>query len=452
MAKNKRTTPAPPLPPSPPTLTPSPKAVAGGSSPDKFLIFAEEGSIPQPIVSSPSTPDHVIVKDYSDEEDYEEDEVDYSASRGNSRSFHSPVPPSIGNNLDITLNSASRVLPLSGSGHLVIPVTTPTKRRSSPVPALQHNFLGLVEVDHNLPNVISSPTEAPHSGTPHSHALSPGFKALNNIISSSWKCEASLAIHESGWLVYRFKNIDDKRAVLANGPYLIYGRPLILKAMPKYFDFGTDETSCVPVWVKFPNLSLKCWSPRCLAKIASKVLVELDLLTDLKSSIVINLPNGATLNQPVIYKTLPRFCKLCKVLGHKTGACTPPLKPVVASPVGKHNHPATTTNKDRSVFDRLGPVDEPSLGKAKGQIADHVSTIHPSSKAPAVLSSGATCTPDYNSPIIIHEKELARATPSRTDPNEVPVGIATKRGQRRSLSRASGSGSGGRVLPSPAII
>ena len=58
---------------------------------------------------------------------------------------------------------------------------------------------------------------------------SPGFKALKNIISSSWKCEASLAIHESGWLVYRFNNIDDKLAVLANGPYLIYGRPLILK-------------------------------------------------------------------------------------------------------------------------------------------------------------------------------------------------------------------------------
>jgi len=155
-----------------------------------------------------------------------------------------------------------------------------------------------------------------------------GLKALSNIISSTWRCEASLAIHKSGWLVYRFKTVDDKLTVLANGPYLVYGRPLIPKAMPKYFDFGTDEMSCVPVWVKFPNLPLKCWSSRCLSKIASKlgkpiqsdqltfnmsrisyarVLMELDLLADLKSSIVINLPNGATLNQPVIYETLPRF-------------------------------------------------------------------------------------------------------------------------------------------------
>ncbi|KAL3573172.1 hypothetical protein D5086_027076 [Populus alba] len=161
---------APPLPPSPPSLTPSPKVVAGGSSPDKFLFFAKEGAVPQPIVSSPSTPDHVIVEDCSDEEDFEEDEVDYSASGGNSRSFHSPVPPSTGNNLDITLNSASRVLPISGSGYSVIPEPSPTERRSSPVPPLQHTSPGLVEVDHNLPNVISLPTEAPHSGAPQSPA------------------------------------------------------------------------------------------------------------------------------------------------------------------------------------------------------------------------------------------------------------------------------------------
>ncbi|KAJ6917772.1 hypothetical protein NC652_019947 [Populus alba x Populus x berolinensis] len=173
--------------------------------------------------------------------------------------------------------------------------------------------------------------------------------------------------------------------------------------MPEYFSFGKDEMACVPVWVKFPNLPLKCWSPRCLAKIASKlgtpiqsdqltcnmlrisyarVLVELDLSVDLKSSIAINLPNGTTLNQPVIYETLPRFCTLCKVLGHKTGACTPPPKPVVARPVDKQNHPATTTNKDRSVFNRLGPVDgqigvATSQGKANGQIGESSHSYDP---------------------------------------------------------------------------
>ncbi|KAJ6912008.1 hypothetical protein NC652_022326 [Populus alba x Populus x berolinensis] len=90
--------------------------VARLGCPDKFLIFVEEGSVPQPIVSSPSTPDHVIVEDCSDKDDYDEDEVDYSAFGGNSKFFRSPVPPSTSNNLDVTLNNVSRVSPLSGPG------------------------------------------------------------------------------------------------------------------------------------------------------------------------------------------------------------------------------------------------------------------------------------------------------------------------------------------------
>ena len=249
----------PPLPPSLPILSPSPKTVTSGSSPNKFLILAEEGSSPQPVASSPSTPDRVLVEECLDEEDYKDEVVDYSISG------RPTVTPSSGNNLDAAFNSASRVLPLNGSGHSVIPVSTSTKRSSPPVTALPQTSPGLVEVDH------SSPTTVPHSGTspapiekwrdlfasnrntttgpkfPHFSAScndlpcdlssddldnnynvwqsclvgyvagkSSRFKALSNIISSSWKCEASLTIHESGWLVYRFKNIDDKLAVLVN--------------------------------------------------------------------------------------------------------------------------------------------------------------------------------------------------------------------------------------------
>jgi hypothetical protein len=39
--------------------------------------------------------------------------------------------------------------------------------------------------------------------------------------------------------------------------------------MLKFFDFSSEEMSRVPVWVKFPNLSLCCWSPICLSKITS---------------------------------------------------------------------------------------------------------------------------------------------------------------------------------------
>ncbi|KAL9384526.1 hypothetical protein Peur_021536 [Populus x canadensis] len=162
---------APPLTPPPPfptpsVPTPSSRAVTGGSSPDKFLIFAEEGSTPSPIVTSPSTLDHVLIEDCSDEDDYDEDEVDYSASRGSSKFFRSPVPLSTGPNLDAPRNSVSRVSPLSGSRQSVVPAAIYLKKGLSPVLAPQPTS----PAGHNLPTVVSSPIEAPPSGTSHSPA------------------------------------------------------------------------------------------------------------------------------------------------------------------------------------------------------------------------------------------------------------------------------------------
>ncbi|KAL9343394.1 hypothetical protein Peur_063825 [Populus x canadensis] len=93
MAKNKRNTrrppahnqqlhdnyvlalPASPLPPPPPPLLPSP-----------------------PILTPSPT---AVAEDCSDEDNYDEDEVDYSTSGGSSKLFRSPVPPSTGNNLAV---------------------------------------------------------------------------------------------------------------------------------------------------------------------------------------------------------------------------------------------------------------------------------------------------------------------------------------------------------------
>ena len=147
---------------------------------------------------------------------------------------------------------------------------------------------------------------------------SPGYRALNSIISNVWKCEATLTIHDSGWLIYKFKTEEDKLTVLRGGPYLVYGRPLVLRPMTKFFNFSSDEMSRVPVWVKFPSLPLCCWSPVCLSKIASvigkpiqydqltsnlsrmsyaRVLVEIDLLEELRHSVEISLPESPTLHQ-----------------------------------------------------------------------------------------------------------------------------------------------------------
>jgi len=74
-----------------------------------------------------------------------------------------------------------------------------------------------------------------------------GFRALNNSISNTWNCEAALFVHDSGWLIYRFNRVEDKLVVLSGGPYLVFGRPLMLRPMPQFFNFSTKEMSRVLV-------------------------------------------------------------------------------------------------------------------------------------------------------------------------------------------------------------
>jgi len=53
----------------------------------------------------------------------------------------------------------------------------------------------------------------------------------------------------------------------------------------------------------------------------ARVLIEVDLMGDLPSSVNVVLPNGSNLAQQVLYESLPRFCKSCHVLGHSENAC-----------------------------------------------------------------------------------------------------------------------------------
>ncbi|XP_034893439.1 uncharacterized protein [Populus alba] len=130
--------------------------------------------------------------------------------------------------------------------------------------------------------------------------------------------------------------------VLGSGPYAIFCRPLVLQIMPEFFDFQFAEITSMPTWVRFPNLLLRCWNNICLSKIASmvgkpihcdsptaqmsrisyaRVLIDIDLFTELKTSVNVMLPNGTLLVQNLVYESLPRFCKHCKSLGHSTLTC-----------------------------------------------------------------------------------------------------------------------------------
>ncbi|XP_011016272.1 PREDICTED: uncharacterized protein LOC105119785, partial [Populus euphratica] len=391
---------------------------------DHHVISSPHGSEPQHHTDPSPSINHVLVDDWSDEEDLEDEEVDFDSSpedyAGGSKFFTSPVvsvppvhvasspsaqPTAVGS--PVVVQSVDVASPVSGQPDVVVKATcttsVPTNSKSAPV---DHVVSG--NSNHSEPSssswrnlFVSNRDNTRCPKLLHYSALtdtrgcnlfdddldikcdlwkrclvgyiagrSPGFKALQNLIVNTWQCEASITIHDSGWLIFTFDNDADKSHVLDGGPYLVYGRPLILKPMTEYFEFSSTEMHTVPVWVKFPNLPLKCWSLKCLSKIASvlgrpvqsdmftasmarlsyaRVLVEVNLLSDLPSSIEVTLPNGHILHQQVVYETLPRFCKHCRKLGHLTSTCTniPPSN--------------ITTNPKTSVFVAPAPTGRNSV-------------------------------------------------------------------------------------------
>ncbi|XP_056687533.1 uncharacterized protein [Spinacia oleracea] len=67
----------------------------------------------------------------------------------------------------------------------------------------------------------------------------------------------------------------DKNAVLADGPHLFFGKPMIIKPWKASFDFCEESLRVIPIWVKFPNLPLNCWSTDSLSRIGSSLGVPL---------------------------------------------------------------------------------------------------------------------------------------------------------------------------------
>lgn len=382
---------------------PSIKALAGGSGPGKYLIYAEDGSGACGAAST-TAEDHVAIEDCSDGEACDADQVDYPALEdgfGSGSKFFLSATSNSGQSAPTSNPPCGKEI--SGTGVLHKEPSTlegGLHAHSGTIKPLEHaigkrrdlftsnrscadclklvHFSGLnagktctlldEDFDSNY-DVWKSCIVGYVAGK------FPGFKACNNIIANTWCCEASLTIHESGWLVYRFNNVNDKLEVLSNGPYLVYDRPLMLKPMPEYFDFAPDEMTKVPIWVKFPNLPLECWSTKCLSKIASmlgkpiqsdkltasmsrlffaRVLIELDLLVVLPSSINILLLNGATLVQPVVYETMPKFCKFCKILGHTTEACSKASTADGLSKQGAKDDAPNVTSRRSRVHARVG--------------------------------------------------------------------------------------------------
>ncbi|XP_020271184.1 uncharacterized protein LOC109846370 [Asparagus officinalis] len=127
--------------------------------------------------------------------------------------------------------------------------------------------------------------------------------------------------------------------VLYKGPWFFGSRPMLLKPWTIDMETNKSDECLYPLWIQLPALRLNLWNSKSISKIASiigkpittdmltankqrltyaRVLVEVKVSSPLPDHITIQWPNGKTYNQKVLYEFKPRWCGICKFVGHDT--------------------------------------------------------------------------------------------------------------------------------------
>ncbi|CAH9100013.1 unnamed protein product [Cuscuta europaea] len=169
----------------------------------------------------------------------------------------------------------------------------------------------------------------------------PGLKAIFGM-TKKWGVQVDVKTHSKGWVIFKFKSDEDRVKVLTEGPYVLYGKTMFLKALSDDFSFESEEFLKVPIWVKFPNLHLRLWRALEMGKIASqigvpittdkvtqektftkyaRVLIEVDVSKPPILDFPIIPPSGKEYIQRVLYETYPEYCYHCKEYGHNPFEC-----------------------------------------------------------------------------------------------------------------------------------
>ena len=88
----------------------------------------------------------------------------------------------------------------------------------------------------------------------------PGYNVMNRYIMMNWSKagKPTLFLHEEGYFIVKFQNMEDMNEILFSGPYTINNMPIILKQWCSDFDFVKEFLAEIPLWVNFPRLPLNC--------------------------------------------------------------------------------------------------------------------------------------------------------------------------------------------------
>lgn len=99
---------------------------------------------------------------------------------------------------------------------------------------------------------------------------SPSLPKVRFCLSKAWRVKDLEIIHMAeGFMLFKFHSYDSRQQVLDEGPWFVYGRPLILRCWTEDITMSRDNLETIPIWVHLPNLSFCFRTSSALSKIAS---------------------------------------------------------------------------------------------------------------------------------------------------------------------------------------
>ncbi|KAH0696218.1 hypothetical protein KY290_013576 [Solanum tuberosum] len=101
----------------------------------------------------------------------------------------------------------------------------------------------------------------------------PPFTVMQGFIQRLWVKNGinKFSMLRNGIVLVRFDSAMGKDTVIEGGIYHFDNKPFIVKEWSPDMEYTRAELLTVPIWVKFPGLDFKYWSPRGLSKIGSLV-------------------------------------------------------------------------------------------------------------------------------------------------------------------------------------
>ncbi|KAG5242039.1 DUF4283 domain-containing protein [Salix suchowensis] len=166
------------------------------------------------------------------------------------------------------------------------------------------------------------------------------YHAVLSIANRVWKAHGleKVTVLDNGFMVFRFISEESMGEVLARGPWLFGGKPILLQKWQPGFQFDRNKIRTLPVWARLHGLPFPLWNRQGLSLAASmvglpiacdeatlqghrmeyaRVCVELDASEEPVHRFQVDSPLTVTpITVEVTYEWKPTRCPSCKVFGH----------------------------------------------------------------------------------------------------------------------------------------